>query len=315
MDQDKKKPTANGTRNLADEDLTQAVLATFSHSKSERFQQVMQSLVKHLHAFVKDVNLTEDEWFQAIDYLTRTGHITDDKRQEFVLLSDVLGVSMLVIDLNNRQFADATASTVFGPFFTEGSPPFVNGDDIANGASGEPCFMQGRVLSTTGEPLPGALIEIWQADDHGFYDVQNKESQVYGRGHLHSDNAGRYYFWSVRPEAYPIPEDGPVGDLLHEANRSPMRPAHVHFMIKVPGYKTLITHVFKDGDQYLDSDAVFGVRSSLITSFDRHEPGIAPDGKKMDVPFYTMHYDFHLAPVKESGQASNDANALKANEK
>jgi hydroxyquinol 1,2-dioxygenase len=299
MNEDKKQPAVNGTRNLADEDLTQAVLATFSHSKSERYQQVMQSLVKHLHAFIKDVELTEDEWFKGIDYLTRTGHITDDKRQEFVLLSDVLGVSMLVIDINNKRFIDATASTVFGPFFFEGSPLFANGDDIANGASGEPCFMQGRVSSTTGEPLPDAHIEIWQADDNGFYDVQIKDSAlVYGRGHLHADSKGNYYFWSVRPEAYPIPNDGPVGELLDAANRSPMRPAHVHFMITVPGYKTLITHVFKEGDQYLDSDAVFGVRSSLITSFERHEPGSAPDGKKLDVPFYTMRYDFFLPPIE-----------------
>jgi hydroxyquinol 1,2-dioxygenase len=308
MNQDKKQPVANGTRNLADEDLTQAVLATFSHSKSERYQQVMQSLVRHLHAFIKDVELTEDEWFKAIDYLTRTGHITDDKRQEFVLLSDVLGVSMLVIDINNKQFVDATASTVFGPFFFEGSPLFANGDDIANGASGEPCFMQGRVLATTGEPLPDAHIEIWQADDNGFYDVQNKEStQVYGRGHLHADSKGDYYFWSVRPEAYPIPNDGPVGELLDAANRSPMRPAHVHFMITVPGYKTLITHVFKEGDQYLDSDAVFGVRSSLITNFERHEPGAAPDGKKLDVPFYTMHYDFLLPPILRANDPTPSA--------
>jgi hydroxyquinol 1,2-dioxygenase len=299
MNQDKNQLTTHGMRNLADEDLTQAVLATFSNPKSARFQHIMQSLVSHLHAFVKDVELTEEEWFQAIDFLTRTGHITDDKRQEFILLSDVLGVSMLVIDINNKQYPEATASTVFGPFFFEGSPPFVNGDDIANGASGEPCFMQGLVLSTTGEPLPNAHIEIWQADDNGFYDVQQDSSQVYGRGHLSSDSKGNYYFWSVKPEAYPIPYDGPVGELLDAANRSPMRPAHVHFMITVPGYKTLITHVFKDHDQYLDSDAVFGVRSSLITSFERHEPGIAPDGKRMDTPFYTMTYDFLLAPLKE----------------
>ncbi len=298
MSQDKERPTASGTRNLADEDLTRAVLATFENSKSERFQTVMQSLVKHLHAFISEVGLTEEEWFKGIDYLTRVGHITDDKRQEFVLLSDVLGVSMLVIDINNKTEGEATASTVFGPFFVEGSPGFQNGDDIANGASGEPCYMQGRVLSTSGEPLPGAHIEIWQADDHGFYDVQYKET-TQGRGHLTADKEGRYYFWSVRPEAYPIPEDGPVGELLGAAKRSPMRPAHVHFMIKVPGYKTLITHVFKDGDPYLDSDAVFGVRSSLITGFERHEPGIAPDGKKMEVPFYTMSYDFLLPPVKE----------------
>ena len=300
MNQDKEKPIVRGTRNLADEDLTQAVLATFDHSRSERFQQVMQSLVRHLHAFVKDVELTEEEWFKAIDFLTRTGHITDDKRQEFVLLSDVLGVSMQVIEINNKKPTEATASTVFGPFFYEGSPSFSNGDDIANGASGEPCFIRGRVLSITGEPLPDAHIEIWQADEDGFYDVQYKDaSLVQGRGHLSSDKEGNYYFWSVRPEAYPIPYDGPVGELLTAANRSPMRPAHVHFMITLPGYKTLITHVFKDGDQYLDSDAVFGVKSSLVTTFERHEPGIAPDGKKMDVPFYTMSYDFVLAPAQE----------------
>ena len=305
MDQNEKQSSANENHNLADENLTRAVLETFKNSTSERFHEIMQSLVTHLHNFIRDVNLTEDEWFKGIDYLTRTGHITDEKRQEFVLLSDVLGVSMLVIDINNKQFSDATASTVFGPFYFEGSPPFSNGDDIANGASGEPCFMKGRVLSTTGEPLPGAHIEIWQADDHGFYDVQSKDSsQVYGRGHLSSDNEGYYYFWSVRPEAYPIPEDGPVGELLHAANRSPMRPAHVHFMITLPGYKTLITHVFKEHDQYLNSDAVFGVRSSLITNFALHEPGIAPDGKQMDTPFYTMNYDFHLAPIEEKKLSS-----------
>ena len=300
MAEDDIKPLTHENYNLSAENLTQAVLTSFKNSTSERFHEVMQSLVKHLHAFVQDVNLTEDEWFKAIDFLTRTGHITDAKRQEFILLSDILGVSMLVIDINNKQYAEATASTVFGPFYFEGSPPYTNGDDIANGASGEPCFMKGRVLSTTGEPLAGAHIEIWQADDHGLYDVQSKDSsRTYGRGHLSSDSEGYYYFWSVRPEAYPIPEDGPVGELLHAANRSPMRPAHVHFMITLPGYKTLITHVFKAHDQYLNSDAVFGVRSSLITNFELHEPGIAPDGKHMAVPFYTMNYDFHLAPIEE----------------
>jgi len=291
---------ANGARNLTNEDLTRAVLASFGDSTPERFQQVVQSLVRHLHAFVKEVELTEEEWFRGIDFLTRTGHITDDKRQEFILLSDVLGVSMLVIEINNKKPAEATASTVFGPFFVEGSPQFANGDDLANGAPGEPCFMQGRVLSLTGEPIPDAHIEVWQADDKGFYDVQYKElSQARGRGHLYSDGQGRYSFWSVRPQAYPIPDDGPVGELLDAANRSPMRPAHVHFMIKAPGYKTLITHVFKEGDPYLDSDAVFGVKSSLITGFERHEPGNAPDGKQMDGPFYTMSYDFILAPAEE----------------
>lgn len=296
MDQNEKL-LPPGTRNLADEDLTQAVLATFSNAGSARFQQVMQSLVRHLHAFVKDVELTEEEWFKGIEFLTRTGHITDDKRQEFILLSDVLGVSMLVIGLNNKKPAEATPSTVFGPFFLEGSPRFANGDDIANGAPGEPCFIQGQVRSITGEPLPNARIEIWQADENGFYDVQYQESsRVQGRGHLYADSKGYYSFWSVKPEAYPIPTDGPVGEMLQEAKRSPMRPAHIHFMIDVPGYKPLITHVFKDGDPYLDSDAVFGVRSPLIANFERREPGIAPDGRHMAVSFYTLRYDFLMAP-------------------
>jgi hydroxyquinol 1,2-dioxygenase len=309
---------ANGTRNFADEDLARAVLASFGDSKSERFREVVQSLVRHLHAFVSEVKLTEEEWFKGIDFLTRTGHITDDERQEFILLSDVLGVSMLVVGINHRHPmgttesvevvggvtdrhpTGATEATVFGPFFVEGSPRYKNGDDIANGASGEPCFMQGQVLSITGEPIPDAHIEVWQADAEGFYDVQYEDlSGARGRGHLYSDEEGRYWFWSVKPEAYPIPHDGPVGELLSAANRSPMRPAHVHFMIKAPGYETLITHVFKEGDPHLDSDAVFGVKSSLITRFERHEPGTAPDGTKMDVPFYTMNYDFILAPSEE----------------
>ena len=302
MDQNKKPPSSE-THNLADEDLTQAVLATFSNASSARLQEIMQSLVRHLHAFVKDVELTEDEWFKGIDFLTRTGHITDDKRQEFILLSDVLGVSMLVIGLNNKKPVEATPSTVFGPFFFEGSPRFANGDDIANGAPGEPCFIHGHVLSIKGEPLPNAHIEIWQADENGFYDVQYKESpQVQGRGHLYSDSKGYYSFWSVKPEAYPIPADGPVGELLQAANRSPMRPAHIHFMIKVPGYRTLITHVFKKDDRYLGSDAVFGVRSPLIANFEHCDPGTAPDGRQMDVPFYTLRYDFLMAPVEEKGE-------------
>lgn len=288
----------NQRRNLSDEDLTQAVLASFAGSKSERLKEVTESLVKHLHGFISDVQLTEDEWFKGIDYLTRTGHITDDKRQEFVLLSDVLGVSMLVIGINNRRPPEATESTVFGPFFVEGSPRFKNGDDISKGAPGEPCFMQGRVLSIDGEPIPDARIEVWQADEDGFYDVQYGDLDgARGRGHFYSDAEGRYYFWSVKPEAYPIPDDGPVGELLDAANRSPMRPAHVHFMVKAPGYQTLITHVFDEEDRHLDSDAVFGVKSSLVTEFAKQGPGTASDGREMEEPFYTMNYDIVLAPA------------------
>lgn len=289
---------------LAADDLTRAVLESFGHGASERFQTVLQSLIRHLHGFVSEVRLTEEEWAKGIDFLTRTGHITDDKRQEFILLSDVLGVSMQVIGLNNRKPAGATESTVFGPFFVEGSPELANGADLANGASGEPCYMDGRVLSLAGEPIPQARIEVWQADDQGFYDVQyHEQSETHCRGHLHTGADGRYAFWSVRPEAYPIPSDGPVGELLAAARRSPMRPAHVHFMIMAPGYTTLTTHVFRAGDPYLTSDAVFAVKSSLITDFARHEPGTAPDGTAMAVPYYTMSYDFTLAPSGETGDS------------
>src|SRR5213592_2911206 len=174
---------SNTARDLADEDLTQAVLASFAHSKSERFREVVQSLVRHLHAFASEVELTEEEWFQGIEFLTRTGHITDDKRQEFILLSDVLGLSMLVVGINNRRPPEATESTVFGPFFVEGSPGFANGDDIAQGAPGEPCLMQGRIVDVDGAPVAGAHIEVWQADEDGFYDVQYRDlDHAQGRG-------------------------------------------------------------------------------------------------------------------------------------
>jgi hydroxyquinol 1,2-dioxygenase len=272
-------------RDLADAALTDAVVESFT--TEGRFTTVMTSLVRHLHAFASEVELTEDEWFAGIDFLTRVGHITDDKRQEFILASDVLGLSMLVVGINNRRPPAATESTVFGPFFVEGSPGFQNGDDLANGAPGEPCLMEGRVVDLDGEPVAGAHIEVWQADEDGFYDVQYADlDHAQGRGHLESDEDGRYWFWSVKPQAYGIPDDGPVGDLLRAGGRGPMRPAHVHFKIDAPGFQTLITHVFAAGDEYLDSDAVFGVRENLIGEFQRGD-----DGR------WRMTYDFVLAPA------------------
>ena len=290
--------TGSERRDLSNDDLTRAALASFAGAEAARFKQIAESVVRHLHDFVTEVGLTEAEWFKAVDFLTRTGQLSDDKRQEFILLSDVLGVSMLVIGLAHPAVDGATESTVFGPFFAEGSPAIANGGDLAAGAPGQPCFMQGRIVSTTGESIASASIEVWQADEDGFYDVQRPELDApQGRGHLTSDADGRFSFWSVLPEAYPIPTDGPVGELLAAAGRGPMRPAHVHFMVQAPGYATLTTHVFVAGDEHLDRDAVFGVKSSLIAPFERHDPGTAPDGRAVPVPYYTMSYDLILAPA------------------
>jgi hydroxyquinol 1,2-dioxygenase len=316
MDQREAGSAASGTRDLADGKLTEAVLASFDGSRSPRFKRIMQSLIRHLHAFVSDVGLTEEEWFQAIDFLTRTGHMSDDKRQEFILLSDTLGLSMLVIGINNKKPPGATQATVFGPFFVENSPFFENGDDLANGAPGEPCFVEGRVSSVSGEPIAGAHLAIWQADEDGFYDVQYEGlSEARGRGQLRADDEGRFHFRTVRPESYPIPGDGPVGEMLEAADRSLMRPAHIHFMVSAPGYEPVTTHVFEAGEEYLDTDAVFGVKESLITEFVRHEPGTAPEGTGLDVPYYTARYDFVLAPSREAdGQASNASEEARTKE-
>ncbi|HEY7919514.1 MAG TPA: maleylacetate reductase and hydroxyquinol 1,2-dioxygenase domain-containing protein, partial [Streptosporangiaceae bacterium] len=240
--------------------VTAEVLATFNAAAAPRYREVMQSLVRHLHAFARDVRLTESQWQQGIDFLTRTGHITDDRRQEFILLSDVLGLSMLTVAINAPASAGATESTVVGPFFTDESPEVPLGGDITGEAKGRPCYVSGTVRGTGGEPVPGARIEVWESDEDGFYDVQYPDGRIGGRGWLRSAPDGEYRFWSVRPAPYPIPDDGPVGDLLAAAGRGPMRPAHLHFKVEAPGYRTLITHIFVAGDPYLDRDAVFGVK-------------------------------------------------------
>jgi hydroxyquinol 1,2-dioxygenase len=277
--------------------LVREVLSRFENCQSERYQEIMQSLVRHLHSFLQEVQLTQEEWEQGIDFLTRAGHITDDKRQEFILASDVLGASMQVVNINNPKSEQATEATVFGPFFVEGSPKYAIGDDISNGARGEPCYIYGRVLDQDGVPIPEAHIAAWQSDEDGYYDVQYAGlDRMQNRGQLDADDDGNYAFWAIKPEPYPIPYDGPVGDLLKAANRSPMRPAHVHFMVTAPGYRRLITHVFESKSDYLDSDAVFGVKPSLIANFEHRDAGTAPDGRKMDNPYYVLNFDLVLVP-------------------
>ncbi|QBR03532.1 intradiol ring-cleavage dioxygenase [Paraburkholderia pallida] len=292
-------------RNISEDTITQAVLAAMSGCKNPRLRTVMTSLVQHLHSFARDIELTEDEWRYAIQFLTEVGHITDDKRQEFILLSDTLGLSMLTTTQNNRKPPECTEATVLGPFFVEGAPEYQNGEDVSNGAAGLPCFVSGNVRGLDGEPVSGAALEIWQSDEDGYYDVQyadpqQEEMEFRARARLRTLADGRFHFRSILPEAYPIPHDGPVGKMLEALGRHPWRPAHLHFWINAAGYEPLITHVFRNGDQYLDSDAVFGVRSTLVADWVEHAPGVAPDGTRMDTPFYTLDYDFVLNPVAQT---------------
>jgi hydroxyquinol 1,2-dioxygenase len=270
------------------------VLERIANTPKPRVKEIMSALIRHLHDFAREVRLTEAEWFEGIRFLTDTGHITDDKRQEFILLSDALGLSMLVIAQNHRKPAGCTEATVFGPFYVANAPEYPLGADLAQGAKGEPCYVQATVRGPNGESVPRATVEVWQADAAGFYDVQYGGGEHRARGVLRADDQGRVYFKSVLAEAYPIPTDGPVGRMLDATARHPWRPAHMHFMVDAPGYERLITHVFRDGDRYLDSDAVFGVRSSLITTWDRHEAGLMPDGASSAVPFYTLKFAFVL---------------------
>ncbi len=293
-------------RNLDEHSITQAVLTRHINAPDERLRNLMTNLVQHLHAFARETAITEAEWIAGIRFLTDVGAITDDSRQEFILLSDVLGLSMRVTAQNTRRPRGCTESTVFGPFHVEDSPAFANGADIGNGADGKPCFVRGQVLSLDGSPVAGATIEVWQADSLGMYDVQYADRDEHrARGTLYSDDRGQFHFRSVQPEAYPIPSDGPVGRLLAALGRHPWRPAHLHFMITAPGYERLVTHVFREGDQYLDSDAVFGVRSSLVAQWVEHPAGGAPDGNTIDKPYSTLHFEFVLNPVRAPGEAAH----------
>jgi maleylacetate reductase len=247
--------------------VTDQVLRSFERTRSPRFRQLMDSLVRHSHAFVRDVRLTEPEWQAGVDFLTRAGHLTDERRQEFILLSDVLGLSMLTIAVNQPPEPGATEATVFGPFFVTGAPEVPPGGNLAHGASGESCWVDGTVRSLDGTPVAGARLDVWEADDEGRYDVQYDDGRTAGRGYQITDEQGRYGFWCVTPTPYPIPHDGPVGDLLTAAGRGPMRAAHLHFMVTAPGFHRLVTHIFVRGDRYQDSDAVFGVKESLVVDF------------------------------------------------
>ncbi len=285
-------------RNLTEGNLTEAVLAKLEGATDARFKQIMTSLVKHLHGFLREVELTEQEWMTAIQFLTATGQKCDDKRQEYILLSDTLGVSMLVDAMNHRKPSGATESTVLGPFYVAGAPELPIGANIAEGVAGEPTYFSGRVRAPDGKPIAGATLDLWSTDGEGWYDVQLKDAQgMRARGKIKTDADGRYAFWTVKPVSYPIPTDGPVGKMLLRMGRHPYRPAHTHMIVSAPGYENVATHVFVEGDPYLESDAVFGVKNSLVAEFKRQEPGVAPDGKRMQQPYYTVRFDFGLKPA------------------
>jgi len=285
-------------REFNEQSITEAVLARMDQCPDARFKEVMGSLITHLHQFVRDVKLTEAEWFAAIQFLTDTGKTVTDKRQEFILLSDTLGSSILVITLNHPGTGGTTDSTVLGPYYWEGAPEVPNGADLAVGVKGEPAYYSGRVLSSDGQPIAGAVLDIWSGDGEGTYDMQMEgDVGMLARGRIRTDAHGRYSFWSIKPEYYPIPTDGPVGRMLKKMGRHPMRPGHIHMIVSAPGHSPVTTHLFAAGSEYIDSDAVFGVKESLVTAFAKHAAGTAPDGTMRQVPFYTVQYDFRLRPV------------------
>ncbi len=293
--------TVSAEQRARESALTERVLRSFAACDDPRLKLLMESLVRHLHAFVTETRLTEKEWTQGIEFLTAVGHVTDDKRQEFILLSDTLGASMQTITVNNEADGDATESTVFGPFFVENSPEISLGGNIAFGASGQPCWVEGTVTDTAGAPVPGARIEVWETDADGFYDVQYDDDRTAGRAHLFSDADGHYSFWGITPVPYPIPHDGPVGLMLKATGRSPMRAPHLHFMVTAPGRRRLVTHIFPEGDPLLASDTVFGVRDSLIKDFQSVPADVpTPDGRDLGGQSWSrVYFDIVLAVEPE----------------
>ena len=282
--------------------LTQEVMQAFATPQAGRLGEIMASLVKHLHAFTREVDLTPEEWLAGLQFLTKTGQISTERRPEFILLSDVLGLSMMVVSLSqareSKSIEGATEATVEGPFYWPGAPEVELGGNIAEGVIGEPAYYTGLVTDVAGKPLPGALLDLWSGNGEGNYDVQlSSEPTMQARGKIRTDALGRYRFWSIRPTYYPIPSDGPVGDLMRATHRSINRPGHIHMMVSAEGHVPVTTHLFVADSPYLNQDAVFGKRDSLVVPFAQHPAGTAPDGTVMTQPYFTTSYDFRLAPV------------------
>jgi len=275
-------------------DFTKAVMKRWEDIPDARLREVMQSAIKHLHGFVSDVKPTGAEWFKAIQFLTAIGHKCDDKRQEFILASDVMGVSMLVDDINNRRVAGATPSTVEGPFHIPDAPEVAHGADMAKGAPGIPCFVSGKVRGLNGEPVGGAILDLWQTDGEGLYEEQRRTAEPWMRGIYRTQPDGSYSIRTVAPISYTIPMDGPIGEFFGRTTMSHMRPAHIHFAISAPGYHGVVTHLFQKGDEYIENDVVYGVKAPLVVEFVKRPPGKAPNGETVATEFYEVRYDFVL---------------------
>lgn len=274
--------------------LTDIAMDRWSNIPDARLRQVMVAAVKHLHAFVREVEPTKEEWFTAVDWLTRIGQKSDEKRQEMILASDVLGVSMLVDAINNRRPSGATPSTVEGPFHIPNAPEIANGENVTEGAPGEPCLVTGTIKGLNGEPIAGATIDIWQTDGDGLYEAQRETDHPYMRGVYRSQADGSYIVRTVAPIGYTIPMDGPIGELMTRTTISHFRPAHIHFAVSAPGYHSLVTHLFVAGDEYIETDVVYGVKKELIAQFQQKPAGTAINGEKIATPYFQVNYDFVL---------------------
>ena len=285
-------------RNLTEANLTEAVTAAMKGAQDQRTLEVLAALVKHLHAFVREVSLTEAEWMAGIQFLTAVGQKCDDKRQEFILLSDTLGVTTMKDIINNRKPPGATEYTILGPFHRPGAPDMPAHANLASGMAGEATVVRGRVLAPDGSPVAHAALDVWQSDAEGQYDLQMPALEGMAlRGVFHTDAEGRYSLRTVKPSFYPIPFDGPVGGMLKATGRHPYRPAHVHFIVSAEGFESVTTELFVEGDPYIDSDAVFGVRESLVVPFVRHDSADEAAALQVSAPFYTVDFDFVLQPA------------------
>ena len=282
---------------VTEENITDLAVERWATAHDPRTAELMTALVRHLHAFAREVRLTEAEWMAAIQWLNRTGQISNEKREEFILTSDVLGLSMLVVQMNHQLDPRATPATVLGPFHIAGSPELGYGEDMSQGLPGTPLYIHGVVQDLDGKPVAGGVLDIWQADNEGLYESQHADvDEARLRAKYTTGEDGGYCVRTVAPLGYTIPMDGPVGELMSQTDISHFRPAHVHFLINVPGYEPLITHLFQEGADYLDSDVVFGVKEQLVVPYEAREPGQTPDGGTCDRPWFEARYDFVLQP-------------------